>query len=169
MWSQERMNIDKRMRVRKAGGYKEEMATLSKCHCSHRCSHRTTATVGLLPQSVCRLLAKRDGGAPLGLLLPSSHWAIIKMQKLISCSKIQTPWRRSLLEATPPVAKVKGLVNQFAQLNHSGAPNLWETDAGMSRTQLLNLDVANSQTTGNTSCTQAGFQSHPGVFAERIN
>lgn len=58
------MNIDKEMRVRKASGYNEEMATLSICHCSLWYSHRTTATVGLLPQSVCRLLAKRDGEAP---------------------------------------------------------------------------------------------------------
>lgn len=70
---------------------------------------------------------------------------------------------------SPPMAKVKRLVNQCAQLNHSQAPNLWETDAGTPRTQLLNLNVAHSQPTGNTPCTQAGFQIHLGVFAERIN
>lgn len=67
------------------------------------------------------------------------------------------------------MVKVKRLVNQCAQLNHSQAPNLWETDAGTPRTQLLNLNVAHSQPTGNTPCTQAGFQIHLGVFAERIN
>lgn len=63
------------------------------------------------------------------------------------CSKLQA--------FSPPMAKVKRLVNQCAQLNHSQAPNLWETDAGTPRTQLLNLNVAHSQPTGNTPCTQA--------------